>query len=112
MPRQSDFVDFVLEQLTPLGAVRARAMFGGHGIYHGDIFFALVAADRLYFKTDAVTCREYQALGLEPFTYTARGKTVSLQYYAAPPEVFEESEAMQRWARQAVGVALRAQRRK
>ncbi len=29
-------------------------------------------------------------------------------YYEAPPEVFEESEAMLRWAQQAIDAALRA----
>jgi DNA transformation protein len=112
MSRQSEFVDFVLEQLVSLGAVRARAMFGGHGIYHGDIFFAIIVDDRLYFKADAVTSREFAARGLSPFTYVARGKTVTLHYYEAPPEVFEDAETMRRWAQPAIGVALQAKRAK
>lgn len=112
MSRQSEFVDFVLEQLAALGEVRARAMFGGHGIYRGDIFFAIIVDDRLYFKADAVTSREFTARGLGPFTYVARGKTVSLHYYEAPPEVFEEAEAIRHWAQQAIGVALQAKRPK
>jgi len=106
MARHSEFVEFVLELLTPIGAVRARAMFGGFGIYRGDTFFAIIVDDKLYFKTDHVTCREFTARGLSPFTYTARGKSITMQYYEAPPEVFEESEAMQYWAQQAVDVAL------
>lgn len=106
MIRQNEFVEFVLEQLTPIGGVRARAMFGGHGIYHGDTMFAIVVDDRLYFKADGVTRHEFMARGLSPFTYAARGKTVSLQYYEAPPEVFEEHEAMRSWAQQAIDVAL------
>ena len=112
MSRQSEFVAFVLDQLASLGEVRARAMFGGYGIYHGDIFFAIIVDDRLYFKADADTSREFTARDLGPFTYVARGKTVTLHYYEAPPEVFEEAQAMRRWAQQAVGVALRAARPK
>ncbi len=108
MARHSEFVEFVLELLTPVGAVRARAMFGGFGIYRGDTFFAIIVDDKLYFKTDQVTCREFTARGLSPFTYAARGKTITMQYYEAPPEVFEEPEAMQYWAQQAVGAATRA----
>ena len=108
MARHSEFVEFVLELLTPVGEVRARAMFGGFGIYRGDTFFAIIVDDKLYFKTDHVTCREFTARGLSPFTYAARGKTITMQYYEAPPEVFEESEAMQYWAQQAVGAATRA----
>lgn len=112
MSRQSEFVDFVLEQLAALGEVRARAMFGGHGLYRSNIFFAIIVDDQLYFKADAVTSREFAARGLGPFTYEARGKTVSMHYYAAPPEVFEDAEAMCRWAQQAIGVALQARRPK
>ena len=50
MARQSEFVTYLLEQLAPLGEVRARAMFGGYGIYLGERMFALVAEDTLYLK--------------------------------------------------------------
>lgn len=108
MARHSEFAEFVLELLAPLGAVRARAMFGGFGIYRGDTFFAIIVEDKLYFKTDHVTYSEFTARGLSPFTYAARGKTITMQYYEAPPEIFEESEVMQYWAQLAVGAATRA----
>ena len=108
MARHSEFVEFVLELLMPIGAVRARAMFGGFGIYRGDSFFAIIVDDKLYFKADQVTCREFTGRGLSPFTYAVRGKSITMQYYEAPPEVFEEPEAMRYWAHQAVGAAARA----
>ncbi len=112
MARQSEFVEFVLELLAPLGHVRARAMFGGHGIYQGDIMFAIIVDDRLYFKTDNATRNSFTTRGLAPFTYAARGKKISLQYYEAPPEVFEEQEAMRHWAQQALDVASKIKRGK
>lgn len=105
---RSEFVEFVLDQLAPMGGVRARAMFGGYGIYQRDTIFAIIVDERLYFKTDSLTCDAFMTRGFGPFTYTARGKTMTMQYYEAPPEVFEESEAMLHWAQQAIGVALRA----
>ena len=108
MTRHSEFVEFVLELLAPVGAARARAMFGGFGIYQGDNFFAIIVDDKLYFKADQVTCGEFTARGLSPFTYMARGKSITMQYYEAPPEVFEEPEAMQYWIQQAVSAAMRA----
>jgi DNA transformation protein len=74
--------------------------------------FALIADDRMYFKADDITRQAFTALGLSPFTYVARGKTQTLQYYEAPPEVFEEPEAMRKWAEQAIGTALKAKRGK
>jgi DNA transformation protein len=112
MPGNSEFVDFVLEQMTGLGNIHARRMFGGHGIYQGDIMFAIIADGGLYFKADELTRNGFIERGLEAFTYESRGKNIALQYYAAPPEVFDESEAMRHWALQAIETALRADRNK
>jgi len=72
------------------------------------ITFAIIIDDSLYFKADTTTRNEFIALGLRPFTYTSRGKTVTLQYYEAPPEVFESAEIMQKWMQSALGAALRS----
>lgn len=112
MAQQGEFVEFVIEQLVSSGEFRARAMFGGYGIYQCDIMFAIIVDDRLYFKADDITCKEFTARGLNPFTYLSRGKTITMQYYEAPPEVFEEPEEMQNWVQQAVAATLRAKRDK
>jgi DNA transformation protein len=112
MPRHSEFVEFVIEHMAPLGRVRARAMFGGYGIYQDDCMFAIIADDRLYFKADSTTRTEFEAKGLSQFTYIARRKTVTLQYFEAPPEVFEEPETMRHWGQKAHAAALRAKKAK
>jgi DNA transformation protein len=110
MTRRSDFVEFAAEQMAFVDGLRLRAMFGGYGIYQGDCMFALVADDRLYFKADATTRAEFEAHGLGPFTYMARGRSVTLQYFEAPPDVFEQQDAMRAWVRLAVEAALQARR--
>ena len=49
------FRDFVLDQLDGLPGLRCKAMFGGHGIYADEAFFAIVHDGRIYFKVDEVT---------------------------------------------------------
>lgn len=49
------FVAFVLEQLDPLAPIASKRMFGGVGLYAGDLFFALIAGDVLYLKADEAT---------------------------------------------------------
>ncbi len=87
-------------------------MFGGYGIYRDDRIFAIIVDDRLYFKADPVTRAEFEAKGLRPFTYVVRGKSVTMQYFEAPPEVFEEPDAMRHWAQMAYGAAVRAMKTK
>ena len=108
MPKYSEFVKFVIEQMPFVPGLRVRAMFGGYGVYQDDRIFAIIVDDSLYFKADAITRGEFEAKGLGPFTYAARGKSVTMQYFEAPPEVFEEPEAMRGWVQKALEAAARA----
>lgn len=103
-----EFVAFVLEQMSLLGAVRARRMFGGYGLYYGDRFFALIADERLYLKADAQSCGDFAALKLSPFVYQKNGKSYSMNYFEAPPEVFDDRDTMRLWAEKAIAAASRA----
>lgn len=104
----SDLVDHCLELLAPLGAVRAKRMFGGHGIYCDDLFFALIAAERLYLKVDAQTRPAFETAGCEPFVYSAKTGAIAMGYWSAPADAMESPARMQPWARQALSAALRA----
>lgn len=107
MSRRSEFVEFVTEQMSFVGGLRVRVMFGGYGVYRDDRIFAIIVDDRLYFKADRITRAEFEEKGLSPFTYVARGKSVTMQYFEAPSEVFEEPEAMLSWVQKAYGAAVR-----
>lgn len=110
MVRRSEFLDFVIEQMAGLGAVSARAMFGGYGLYCNGLFIAIIAKDTLYFKADTQSQPRFEARGLARFQYQARGKTLQLMYYAAPPEVHDEAQAMLEWGQLALAAAVRARR--
>lgn len=101
-------VDHCLELLAPLGAVRARRMFGGHGLYVDDLFVAIIAFDRLYLKADETTREHFAAAGCEPFVYDGKGKVVTMGYWTVPAEAMESPQLMQPWARRAIEAALRA----
>ena len=53
------FNEFVLDQLSALPDVRAKAMFGAHGLYSGEHFFGILDEGRLFFKTDAQSQADY-----------------------------------------------------
>jgi DNA transformation protein and related proteins len=48
----SEFVDSLDEVVAQFGAISAKHMFGGYGIYHDSVMFGLVADDVLYLKAD------------------------------------------------------------
>jgi len=101
------FETFVLDQLSDLGDVVARKMFGGVGLYCDGFFFGIIARDELYLKTDERTRAAFEAAGSSPFRpFPDRPGT--MQYYRVPLDVLESAPELVRWARAAVEVAKRA----
>jgi DNA transformation protein len=106
------FRTFVLEQLARAARdVRARNMFGGVGLYAGDLFFALMDDDVLYLKVDDVNRPWFEARGLEPFQPYGEGGEV-MQYYEVPADLLEDAEALAPVAGEAIEVARRARTRR
>ena len=109
MPVSDSFVEFVLEQLDPVGPITPKRMFGGVGLYAGDLYFALLVGDELYLKADDSTRGELEAAGARPFQpYPDRGSG-TMQYYSVPAAILEDSDELIAWAKKSVVVA-RAQR--
>ena len=104
----SAIADFILEILSPWRPVTARRMFGGHGIYHAGVMFALIADGQLYLKVDDESRGVFEAAGLSPFVYEAKGRRVSLSYHRAPDAMLDEPELAREWAERGWQAALRA----
>ena len=103
MPDDS-FKEFVLDQLRALPEVRARAMFGAHGLYQDDHFFGILDEGRLFFKTDAQSQADYVARGMEPFIYESKGRTLTMSYHEVPPNVLEQPQELAGWVRNAIAI--------
>lgn len=101
----------MLEQLgRVVPRVRARSMFGGVGIYGGDVFFALIADDALYLKGDDQSRADFAAHGMAPFRPFGEHGEV-MQYYQVPADLLEDVEALRPWAERAVAAAERKRRK-
>ncbi|MDH5790462.1 MAG: TfoX/Sxy family protein [Nitrospinota bacterium] len=101
--KQDSFKEFVLDQLAGMNPVTCRAMFGGYGLYHRDLFFGILHKGRLYFKTDDSTRPAYEAYGMKPFRPS--DKQTLINYYEVPPDILENEEELIIWARDAVQAA-------
>ena len=107
MPSSKSYRDFVVEQLgRVVPPVRARSMFGGFGIYSGELFFALIANNVLYFKVDDVNRSDYEARGLGPFRPYGDDRD-TMQYYEVPGELLEDADELGAWAEKALAAAGR-----
>jgi DNA transformation protein and related proteins len=108
LTKANPYVEFLLEQFEPLGEIRAKSMFGGHGLYCDEVFFALVANGAVFLKADEVNRPEFEAAGLKAFR-PWEDKPDVMQYYEAPPEMFEDPEELKKWAGGAIAAGVRAQ---
>ncbi len=107
MPVSPSFRTYVLEQLSRVTPnVRSRSMFGGVGIYGGDLFFALIDDDLVYFKVDDTNRPDFEARGMEPFR-PGGPDGEAMQYYQLPAELLEDSEELEIWVERALAVARR-----
>ena len=105
------FVENLQEVFALFGTVTSRRMFGGFGVYHDGLMFALVADDVLYLKADEKSVGAFVGLGLAPFEYVKGGKKMKMSYFMAPEGIFDDPEQARIWAIVAFEAALRATKR-
>jgi DNA transformation protein len=100
------------EALEPLGHVSMRRMMGAAVLYLDGIVFA-VLDDELWFKADSQSAPIWDEAGCARFTFTLKDGTVeAMNYRRAPADVYDDPEALQRWAALAVEAGRRAASKK
>ena len=98
---EGSFGAFVLDQLSELGGVVARPMFGGAGFYLDGKFFGLLYEERLYFRVSPETIGDYTARKMKPFKPFGGKRGESHGYYEVPVEILESPGDLIKWARAA-----------
>ena len=68
MAAASALLDYLIDQLAPLGDVRGRPMFGGHGLYLNGAIVGIIDDEMLYLKVDAGNRAAFEAESMKPFT--------------------------------------------
>ncbi|MCW5946511.1 MAG: TfoX/Sxy family protein [Fimbriimonadales bacterium] len=105
-PEYRSLVEAKISTVVP---IRTKAMFGGVGIYSGDLFFALIAEDKLFFKVDDTNRPDFEQAGMEPFY--PYGSPTPMHYWEVPNGVFNDSKQLKLWVEKAIAVAARKKRR-
>lgn len=108
MALDNSFKDYILNDVISfLGNVRAKAMFGGYGIYWHDSFVALIADGELFTKANPELKAKYCTLGCHPFSYAKKdGKLAEMNYMSVPEEVMEDRELLRARFNESLDLAL------
>ncbi len=110
MAVSNSYLEYVLERLGTVGAVTARKMFGGVGLYFDITFFALIDNDTLYFKVNNENRPDYDAEQMEPFRPFGED-SYSMKYYSVPERVVEDNQLLREWMLKAVAAARKKTRK-
>lgn len=105
---------WVQECLEPIGSVSMRKMMGGATLYLDGIIFALIDESEIWFKADDESGTVWDAEGCtDRFTVIFKDGTVdSMNYRRAPTDVYDDADAMRRWAALAVEAGARRKTKK
>ncbi len=104
MAVSDEFLDYVVGQLSLLGGVTVRKMFGGAGLYCEGRMFGLVADDVAYLKVDDSNRDGFIRAGSGPFQPYS-DKAVTMSYYEIPVDVLEDPPLLAQWAQRSVDIA-------
>ena len=103
-----EYLDYVHDQLSGLGGVSSRRMFGGAGLYCDEFFFALIDNDTLYLRVDDANRADFTTRGMGQFRPYADRPELSMSYYETPADVLEDPAQLVSWARRSVAAAMAA----
>lgn len=101
----------VVERLARVTPIRSRRMFGGVGLYSGELFFALIASDVLYLKVDDTNRADFEARGMSAFQPFADRES-TLSYYELPADVLDDPRQLKPWVEKALAVARASKAKK
>ena len=95
---KDEYANYIVDKLAGLSDVSSRAMFGGHGIFHEGLMFALISDGVLFFKVDDSNREMYEKAGSSKFQH-------GISYWEVPTEVFEDTAKLYEWANISIEIA-------
>ena len=108
MVASSGFAEFLREQLSPLGRLTMRRMFGKTGVFCDGLMFGMITEDTLYVRVDDHNKAVFkEAEAAPPLNYEKQGRTIDLSFWRVPERLLDEPDELVLWARAALGAAQR-----
>ena len=108
MVASDGFAEFLRDQLSPLGRISMRRMFGKTGVFCDGLMFGMVTDNTLYLRVDDHNRAAFkEAEDFPPLSYEKKGCTIDLAFWRAPDRLFDEPEELVTWARIALAAAGR-----
>jgi DNA transformation protein len=109
---KSDLASYVTEQLTFLGRIANRSIFGGIGIFIDDRLLGIVINGLLYLHTDKSNIDDYLSRGMEQFKPYPNAFDLTTDHHRVPQEVLDDPEQLKSWGERALVAAIESAKAK
>lgn len=106
MAATTEYLTFVLDQLSNWRTIHTKRMFGCIGLYVEDLMFGVINEERLYFKVDETNQAQYAHAGSKQLSLF-KNNTIVPSLYEVPVDVLEDSEQLVAWAELALEIQQR-----
>jgi len=108
-----EYVDTILELLTPIKAITSGKFFGGQGISSHSVQFAMIMDDSLFFVVNDKTRDKYTELGTFCFWYSKKTGRVNVRkYHQVPDEIISNNKNLILWAKESISIATKLKKKK
>ncbi|MGO4125622.1 TfoX/Sxy family protein [Inquilinus sp. YAF38] len=108
MAARDSLIEFLRDQIAPLGPIATRRMFGVTGLFCEGVMFGMIAEDALYLRVDDHNRAAFQeAEAFPPLSYEKQGRTIDLSFWRVPDRLFDEPDELIDWARAGLAAAHR-----
>jgi len=106
MAASTDYLDFILDQLSNWKTIITKRMFGCVGLYADGLMFGIIAKETIFFKVDETNKEQYLNAGSETLTLFKNNSTVA-SFYEVPIEILEDSDQFVVWAEASLDIQKR-----
>lgn len=109
---KSSLASHVTEQLSFLGPISNRSIFGAVGIFIDDRLLGIVANDVLYLHTGPANRDDYLTRGCKQFKPYPNAFDLTTDHHQVPQEVLDDPAQLKQWGERALQAAVEAARQK
>jgi DNA transformation protein len=95
MVASDSFAELPREQVTPLGHVTMRRVFGKTGVFCNGLMLGVVTHDTLYFWVDDHNRTVLKEAESDPsLNYEKKGRTIDLSFWCVPDRLLDEPDEL------------------
>ncbi|MDN5200644.1 TfoX/Sxy family protein [Fulvivirgaceae bacterium BMA10] len=97
-PQAAERADQLVSDLSQLGDVTNKKMFGGYGIFESGAMFAIInSAGDVFLKADESNVKRFEDIGA-----TKHGK---MPYYQIPDVILNDPSKLVEWAKESISIS-------